>query len=383
MRDEVKVPNRDSESLFKHCPKLEKIRFCTSRSNSFKWAVEKRDLLVGSDSSLSSTLDIKLPPLREVYAKCQKVSALRVVNDIIYAFQNTIRVIDVEETLFRKPCRVPLNWDWLLPNLVKIQIQFVDFTLFDLESLNFCPSLKELRLISHSKECGSSPEFGPVLRLPNLRRISLLNGICYKFNFASLKHSPLLETILLFENGSFSPIRPSDSPCWAWTWDWELLYLKSLILIGESATLFQFHLLDSCPRLEHLNLNIGKYHQTLTLNEILRTDVPTECLSHVVPRKEISRKCMYRFTGFEISGETLSALLQRYMLHVTEIHLVSLKGVTSADVINATQKLPRIRYVHSTLTLTDADIEQNDMYLVVSKKHGKGWRCGSVNYMMR
>ncbi|KAK9717521.1 hypothetical protein K7432_006127 [Basidiobolus ranarum] len=384
MRDEVKKPHWDSDSLIQRCPKLEKICFCPSRSNSFKWAVEKRDLLVDSGSSLSSTPDIKLPPLREVYAKCQKISALLIVQDIIYAFPNTIRVISVEETFFRNPYLAPLSWDWLLPNLVKIQIHFVDFTLFNLESLNFCPSLKELGLISHSRERGSSPEFGPVLRLPNLRKISLLNGICYKFNFASLKNSPLLETGFFFENGSSSPIRPSDPPCWTWNWDWKLPHLKNLTLIGESATLFQFRLLDSCPRLEQLSLNIGEYHRTLTLNEILNTDVSTECVSHVVPVHKISCKYKeFRLTGFKISGETLSALLQRYMLHVTEIHLDKLVGLTSTDIINVTQKLPHIRYVHSTLTLTNADIDQNKMYLAESKKYGEVWRCGFVNYMMR
>ncbi|KAK9717524.1 hypothetical protein K7432_006130 [Basidiobolus ranarum] len=383
MRDRGEIPYWDSASLFRRCTKLEKVSFCPSGLDSFKWAVKKRALLLNSDCSVTSTSEVKLPPLQEVYMVCKNFAALRIVEDIIYAFRNTIRKITVVDKHYVfSP--TPLSWDWLLPNLVKIHMIIVDLTLFDLESLNLCPSLEELCITTRCRRDDTVAEFGPILRLPNLRSLTLLNRISHEFNFGSLEYSPLLETIMLWDTSASLPTRPSDSPCWTWTWDWKLPHLKELKLNGESAALFQFRLLDSCPLLEKIFLDTIEYHRTLSLNEMLGTNLSSEGMLKIVPRNEISRKCKeFYLTGYEISGETLFALLQRYLADVTEIHLLELDGLTSTDVINATQKLPHIRYVHSTLTLTDADIQQNEMYLLECRKHGKVWRCGSVNYIMR
>ncbi|KAK9766328.1 hypothetical protein K7432_004677 [Basidiobolus ranarum] len=385
------IQDWDSASLFQRCPKLEKIRFSPSRPDSFKWAVERRNLLIKSGSTSSCTPDIKLAPLQDVDILCKHCAALPTVQDIFYAFRNTIKSINVVDNQTTGLDPDPLCWDWLLPNLVKIKISEADFSLFDLQSLNLCPSLEELYLISKYEYRSSSTvaEFGPVLKLPNLRKIQLEYGISYKFNFASLKYSPLLEKLILLEKGSSLPIRATDSPCWTWTWDWKLPRLRELLLIGESAVLFQFRLLDSCPPLEHLRLSTEGYHRSLPLDEILRADspLPSESASQAALRNEFSGKSKFFLYGvWDISGGTLSALLQRYLPHVTEIQLVDFEGLTIRDIINATQKLPHIQYVHSTLSISDADIEQHGMHLKETKRHAMTWRCvavvGSVNYVM-
>ncbi|KAK9766799.1 hypothetical protein K7432_003851 [Basidiobolus ranarum] len=185
----------DSASLFQRYPKLENASFKSLQSNSFKWAVERRDLYINS----GTVSDSKPPPLQYVDISCQHCAALPIVQDI--------------------------------------------------------------------------------------------NRICYRFNFGSLEYSPLLETIDLLETGTSLPIRPLHAPCWTWTWDWKLPRLKKLSLVGESAVLFQFHLLDSCPLQDYLGLNNGRYRRTLALNEILRTDLSTEYVSQIVPRNEINHKC--------------------------------------------------------------------------------------------
>ncbi|KAK9717525.1 hypothetical protein K7432_006131 [Basidiobolus ranarum] len=162
MRDKGGIPNWDSASLFQRSPKLEKVSFCPSGPDSFKWAVKKRALLLDSDCSSSSTSEIKLPPLQEVYVVCKNFAALRIVEDIIYAFQNTIRKIIVVDTHYIEFSPTPLSWDWLLPNLVKIHMIFVDLTMFDLESLNLCPSLEELSLIDVYEEGSSDPNISQI-----------------------------------------------------------------------------------------------------------------------------------------------------------------------------------------------------------------------------
>ncbi|KAK3832022.1 MAG: hypothetical protein J3R72DRAFT_454391 [Linnemannia gamsii] len=53
-----------------------------------------------------------------------------------------------------------------------------------------------------------------------------------------------------------------------WTWDWHLPNLTSLKLNGEVAFRFEFQMLDGCPALESLHLNIrqiqGEYHRVLS-----------------------------------------------------------------------------------------------------------------------
>ncbi|KAK9717523.1 hypothetical protein K7432_006129 [Basidiobolus ranarum] len=347
----------DWMSFVQHCPKLEKIQFFMPGPDSFKWAVERRALRVDSGLCLNNAADIKLPPLRDVDMECMFVSSLPTFRDIIYAFRDTLRNIIVKEHFLIRA--ESLKWDWFLPSLVKIQIENADLTLFDFESLNFCPSLEELYLIRSRCKIDSVTEFGPVLRLPNLRKIQLEFGTSYKFNFTSLEYSPLLESLTLSNDGS-SILRSTDSPCSTWTWDCRLPHLKSLWLVGEPAALFQFRLLDSCPLLENLSLNLGDYHRTLTLNEILKTDVSTEHVSEVISRNEISRKRKtFYLHGFKISGETLFALLQRYMTHFADIRLYKLGDLTSTDIINATQKLAHVRDVKLSFSLTGAEIQHN------------------------
>ncbi|KAK9717520.1 hypothetical protein K7432_006126, partial [Basidiobolus ranarum] len=161
-----------------------------------------RALLLDSDCTVSSTSEVKLPPLQEVYVLCKNFAVVRIVKDIFYVLQNTLWKITVINNHFDELSPQPLSWDWLLSNLVKNHIIFVELVLFDLESLNLCPSLEELYLIGYVENASSSPvaAFRPVLKLPKLQFITLYNRICNRFNFGSLEYSPLLETIDIFHN---------------------------------------------------------------------------------------------------------------------------------------------------------------------------------------
>ncbi|KAK9766794.1 hypothetical protein K7432_003846 [Basidiobolus ranarum] len=379
-----RIQNWDSASFFKRCPKLEKIRFSSFRSDSFKWAVERRASLTASRPESISSVDNELPPLQDVEMLCMKLAILLIVQDIIDAFRNTIRSITVKDGKPIEHDPEPLGWDWLLPNLVKIDITEADFSLFDYESLNLCPSLKELSLIGkyEYRRRSTVTRFGPILKLPKLRKIHLEFGISYKFNFNSLQYSPLLESLTLCEVGSSLPIRSADSPCW--TWNWNMPCLKKIDLTGESAFLFQFGLLDSCPPLECLKLNTGEYHRSLSMDEIPRIDSPllSESVSLVGPRNVFSGKSTFELCGeWELSEKALTALLQRYMLHVTHIDLGDTEGLTALEVINATKNLPHVIDVSSTLCLTDDDIEQTGMDMTDFFQYGIG-TIGSVDYRM-
>ncbi|KAK9766796.1 hypothetical protein K7432_003848 [Basidiobolus ranarum] len=393
------IQDWDSLSLLQRCPKLEKIHFSSTEPNSFRWAVERRDSLIDPDSSSSNQSVIKLPPLQDVDIMYENCAALPNVQDIIYAFRNTIKSIAVNED---RPTGVgpePLCWDWLLPNLVKLRIEQVDFSLFDFGSLNFCPSLEKICLVSKcehshrgrdiSRSSGNVTEFGPALRLPNLRKIRLEHEVSYQFNFDSLKYSPLLESLTITESGLCLPIRLENSACWAWTWDWNLPHLKRLDLEGESAFLFQFRLLESCPPLEYLSLSMRKYHRVLSLDEIPNTNSSFRS-KYVIPEvsdNELIQGPTFKLNGWwELTGETLYVLSRRYMSHVTYIDLIGTEGLTLLDVIYATHTLPRARFVHSTLYLTNDDLENNPMLSRSYTRYGKGWefRCSvdSVDYLI-
>ncbi|KAK9762142.1 hypothetical protein K7432_012413 [Basidiobolus ranarum] len=385
------IQDWDSASLFQRCPKLEKIRFNPSQANSFRWAAEKRAILMDSGSESNNVLDDKLAPLQDVDMMCKHCPALPIVQDIVYAFRYTIKNITAVDNHHSRLDPDPLCWDWLLPNLVKIHIREADLSLFDFGSLNMCPSLEELHLTDKYAYRSSSTvtEFGPVLMLPNLRKIRLEFGMSAKFDFGSLQYSPLLESLILHETGSSLPLRSADSPCWTWSWDWDLPNLKELYLSGEAAVLFQFRLLDSCPPLERLRLSIEGFHRSLSLDEIPQTDLslPLGPADQAGLRDIPNCKSLFFLNGgWELSGKTLSAILQRYMPHVTEIQLTDTLELTVADVINVTQKLNHVQYVYSTLCLTDTDIEQSGMHVKDSGRPSTGWRCmgtiDSVTYHM-
>ncbi|KAK9703119.1 hypothetical protein K7432_010890 [Basidiobolus ranarum] len=380
----------DSASLLQRCPKLERASFNLTRPNTFQWAVERRDLLIESGSDLSSTSDVKLPPLQEVSMVSTDCSALPVVQDIAYAFRNTIRNIHVRYDPLTEVDPDLLSWDWLLPNLVRIELS-ADLSLFDFGSLNFCPLLEELCLFDQREGDGNSAvtEFGPIIRLPKIQIIRLTGEISFKFNFGSLNHSPLLRAAMIRESGLSFPTRPPDSPNSTWTWNWHLQHLSTLDLTEEAAFLFQFRLLDSCPPLTRLSLSIDRHHRSLSLNEIIGANIssPTEYTSETGSRKKPRQRSMFALEGnWELSGETLAAILQRYMSHVTDIRIACKEGLTGMDIIHATQKLAHIYYVRTSLCITDADVERLGMDVKESNSSGVQWGCNgivdSVRYSM-
>ncbi|KAK9766793.1 hypothetical protein K7432_003845 [Basidiobolus ranarum] len=385
--DQRRIDDWDSASFFKRCPKLEKIRFTSFRSNSFKWAVERRTLLTASGSESIISVDSKLPPLQDLEMLCRGLDALPIVQDIIYAFRNTIRRITVKDDKPFGQYPKPLCWDWLLPNLVKLHIDGADFTLFFLGSLNVCPSLEELCLISkndfHDRRIIT--KFGPILKLPKLRKIRLMHMISYEFNFGSLLYSPLLESLTLFETRSSLPLRPTYWTC-TWTWDWYMPRLKVVNLTGESAFLFQFGLLDSCPPLECLILNTRSHRRSLSMDDIPRINLPLPIRSGPVRRARqtdgFRNKVTFGLRGkWKLSRKMLSTLIQRYMLHVTHFDLTDIEGLTALDIIIATQNLPHVVDVRSTACLTNDDILQTGMDVRNVPYYGVG-EIGSVKYRM-
>ncbi|KAK9766792.1 hypothetical protein K7432_003844 [Basidiobolus ranarum] len=378
----------DSISFLQRCPKLEKVRFNPTQPNTFKWAVKRRDLLTASDLELGRSSTSKLVPLQDVHMQCQYCTSLSIVQDIVYAFRNTIKSITVEEHLHPRfhfnP--EPLRWDWLLPNLVKIHIDETDFTLFDFGSLNLCPSLEDLHLTGGygDIDCDVIPEFGPILKLPNLRNIQLEYEISFQFDLASLQYSPLLETLIisndvpLSEDDESPMIRPTDSPCWEWTWDWYLPHLKRMDLTGESAFLFQFRFISSCPSLQYLRLDTDEYERSMSLDQIARTGVllPSAYKNQV---NEVKHRFEFALQGrWEMSKYTLHVLLLQYMPHVTDIDFSCANRIDPLGVIDVTQKLSHVRNVTFNLACHDPDIEDTLKYL---SEHGRG-TFGSVNYTM-
>ncbi|KAK9766798.1 hypothetical protein K7432_003850 [Basidiobolus ranarum] len=367
-------------SLFQRCPKLENVSFKSLQSNSFKWAVERRYLCINS----GTVSDSKLPPLQYVNVKCQHCAALPMVQDILYAFRNTVKSIVAIETEFSGLNPEPLCWDWLLPNLVQIHISGADLSLFEIEALNLCSSLEDLNLTDKYVYRSSSTvtECSPVLKLPKLRKIQLMCTTCYKFNFDSLKYSPLLESLILFEMNSALPIRPS---CLSWTWDWRLPHLKVLDLTGEPAILFQFRLLDSCPPLQRLRLETGGYCRELSLEEILSTDtyLRSESVNRVASRCVFSRDPEFFLCGkWKLSEKTLSALLLRYMPHVKTMKFADIEGLTVSDVIRITQQLSHAKFVSFYILLNDADIKQLGMELISWNNRDCRLCIGSIEYTM-
>ncbi|KAG0339729.1 hypothetical protein BG000_001467 [Podila horticola] len=57
-----------------------------------------------------------------------------------------------------------------------------------------------------------------------------------------------------------------------WTWDWYLPHLKDLALTGEFALRFQFRMLQGCPSVESLSLNIMSTNEDQVVRELTDAD---------------------------------------------------------------------------------------------------------------
>ncbi|KAG0298717.1 hypothetical protein BGZ98_000110 [Dissophora globulifera] len=197
------------------------------------------------------------------------------LKDICSVFNSTLETIHVRTLWAVDKFDLSIFCD--MPRLTILDIHLNRNCAF-LNSASFlkgCQSIRILRLVDNEPST-NEVSGGPVVlqeawHLPHLKTLTLVGTICEGFNYESLMHSPEIETIRMEHTIDDIGVRKISEEYQAhlsrasWSWNWDLPRLSSMMLKGQPAHLFRFCLLQGCPRLQELQLDLGSVPRTVSM----------------------------------------------------------------------------------------------------------------------
>ncbi|KAK5821561.1 hypothetical protein F5H01DRAFT_411302 [Linnemannia elongata] len=298
----------NGQSFLQECRGLRRLTVNDFRAGAFKWAVqEKRDLErtdrtigIGNSFLEQSVLSPNevLPPAHRIQGlvPLERISFLQPsvtcasdIDDIIFAFNQTLRHIKVcGQIQTDQPKSTPIGQTWIdLPVLTYLRVDLdTERLVVDQQLLSRCPNLTTLRLkdMTLNYSCQDIVACQPA-RLYHLDYLNLSGWAALTFDPTTLSSAKRLKTLKIrvrpwcFKNGIFSGFIPPveelhqsygiqtrSAPTTTasvpvvirtrWTWDWQLPLLTRLYLSSEFAFLFEFKMLHGCPALKYLRLDI-------------------------------------------------------------------------------------------------------------------------------
>ncbi|KAK3845527.1 MAG: hypothetical protein J3R72DRAFT_31445 [Linnemannia gamsii] len=387
----------NNQSILQRFRSLKSLDLSDFRAGTFNWAVqEKRELeraggITASDithagrGSLASEEALTpthwthgLVPLERVYIKRQTVTCADDIDDLAFAFSETLKRIRVsaESPLLKyRPKSISIGKGWVnLPALTLLTLQVdSDRLVLDPRLLTHCPNLAFLRLNdmsrdyqcrdivpclpTHLKRLGclqlggwSALTFDPVT-LSSTRSLKTMKIRVQPWcgeNRDVIGYIPAVEELNQSYGIQYGPATTASDSAPAmirsrWTWDWELPLLTRLYLSSEFAYLFEFKVLHGCPALEHLHLDIssatpGEHRRVVSEADFL---APTNnSWSTLLPTsQQPSSKCLclpsltYLILGGEwvIDNTVMHRLLTKVFPGVKELTLKWWNTITTLE----------------------------------------------------
>lgn len=297
--DEWYGPALTDPGFLQRCQSLRHLHCRMLHPEIFKWAVQIRQEI----ASGANMDHVSLPPLETVRLWTHRGPFGSALDDIALAFGPTLKRLMIHRV--NAPLStIQLGYQWHLSVITEVSTYFT-VVIIDIDPtfLNRCPTL---RIVSMHDALDNYrvrevvtflPANLPILYLLNLTGTPALSfhpdtlHSTKELRFLALKHSqagrvsyiPSLfeleeaEQVLGqdTEHGSGSLDSDDQSP-WIprpkWTWDWYLPNLKDLVLTGEFALRFQFRMLQGCPSIESLSLNIMSTNHEQVVRELTEAD---------------------------------------------------------------------------------------------------------------
>ncbi|KAG0287738.1 hypothetical protein BGZ96_008368 [Linnemannia gamsii] len=307
---------RRNRQFLQRCRSLQSLFTEPLGEGAFTWAVqEKRDFESGQEAHLEDGL----MPLRNIYLRESEDEQLTdELNDIAVAFSQTLMSI----TLAMSPKQwhpsqtMNIGQGWVnLPVLTDLMINATRNRLFmDPQLLQHCPNLKNASFTDHTSQY-LWEDIVPCqpAELPKLELLRLIGTSSLTFHPDTLHSTPALSHMFIEtcadDAGRFfipeteelqrsfgmncdttitqeGPEPPNIIARPLWTWDWHLPNLHHLSLSAEFAYMFQFKMLQGCPALRSLDLNMETSNEGVQ-RVISNSDMFLPCADPAAPKQAI------------------------------------------------------------------------------------------------
>ncbi|KAF9908950.1 hypothetical protein EC991_009250 [Linnemannia zychae] len=344
----------NNQSILQRCRSLNRLDLLNFRAGAFKWAVqEKRELgwtgrvasavksdggqgvLVLKEEGLETRQTHSLVPLERVYIKQQLIKSGDDIDDIAFAFNQTLKHFEVSAQppfLRNRSKLIHVGRGWVdLPALTLLNLEVdSDHLVLEPRLLTHCPNLKFLVLsdMSRAYQCKDVAPCLPT-SLEQLGSLQLNGWPALAFDPATLSSTTRLEIMKIrvqpWRVESSDPMKGYIPPVEElnesygiqnesaatpigsvltiirprWTWDWELPLLTQLHLSSEFAYLFKFKVLYGCPALEQLHLDIS----STSPREHTRVISDSDLVASISNIKAVNRLLLPSLSFLSLSGE--------------------------------------------------------------------------------
>ncbi|KAG0013105.1 hypothetical protein BGZ81_001236 [Podila clonocystis] len=353
------------QAFLQRCQNLRALQLLVSDPQLFSWAV--------AAPSASLTLEQRAsPPSKLQDLNLRLHTGTNVLKSAAAAYGQSLRKLKVRaEAQAAHHKAVDYVGNWSLPLVRKIEIEVTPMSIVRLDDFSECHRLETLKLTVNdrsglaccSKTVDNSVRLAPVWKLPNMKTLQLHGMAALQFNFNSLEYCPNLETLRLITDLSFSMttipcllhnndraqahnssgIDSSQQKAWQKT-GWSLPKLRTLDLVGPPSSAFCLDWLEGCPALACLKLtSFNEHHPNVLLcrnddsTAIQTTSPMDDQLTDLQTRLRLDSRltCVTLDGLWIISEETLLKFLTNYAPRVTELRVdrIDQDPVPSADTL--------------------------------------------------
>ncbi|KAF9902312.1 hypothetical protein EC991_005052 [Linnemannia zychae] len=318
-----------AQEILAQCRSLKELSMLSVGKDAFKWAVQEKKALLdrlcrnGEGAKLflqestasphfNSHQDThRLVPLSSI--RIEDFSRTEVIDDIAFAFSQTLESLTVRKysNLDLLQPRFQIGRGWIdLPLLTKLCLQgYWDRLEIERDLLSHLPSLVCLEMIDSTTDydCSDIVSCFAAL-LTSLEELELAGWPALTFHPGTLSSTRRIKTLLITtepeeddtryippleelelsfggkvmetsaasdEGGATTAAGSLVNNRPQWSWDWQLPFLETLKLTSEFAFRFQFRMLQGCPSLRSLSLDIFTYgddhERVLTAEDLFMT----------------------------------------------------------------------------------------------------------------
>ncbi|KAG0283295.1 hypothetical protein BGZ96_012342 [Linnemannia gamsii] len=428
----------NDQPLLQRCRTLKRLLVDNIHAGTFRWAAqEKRDFdQTGKSTAVDNRhghrgalmLEGTSPPLHETQSlvpleriEIRQLADPRIddINDILFAFQHSLKSLSITalvDVSLDLPRSIHLEKGWVdLPVLSHLILNMgLNRLVVGSQALSHCPNLVLLRLSDWTLEYSCQDIIPcPPVHLDQLDVLHLSGWPALTFNPTTLSSVTKLTSLIIqvqpryyvhVARGFIPPLEELDRSYGflndsetamddlvlgmvrpLWTWDWHLPLLTSLNLSSEFALFFEFKMLNGCPALKTLILDIQsstpEEHTRficdgdlwISAEDSARYDESSALSSSPSTQPTTEFICAPALAHLELGGEwviesdIMPAFLTDLFPELTDVYLNGWNMTTLESLLELVRAMPST-YDHS-VSLHVSDLSGEDMY-----------RLGIVNY---
>ncbi|KAG0196542.1 hypothetical protein BGX28_010000 [Mortierella sp. GBA30] len=352
---------------------------------SFEWAVEEKKQRFTAIKE--GTSPKPLTPVQIVQTTSNPGCIQHDIQDPAYAFSDTLRVLMVNNLLSSKSTpstAQPLNigQGWFLPQLRALVLVSVDAPLkIAPDTFRGCLALEIISLKDGVAEYNTQDiQTWRPAELPNLTELTLEGIPAASFHPSILHSTPRLEYLeIQIHHDSYECYIPRVEELVAasrplWSWDWHLPHLTTITLSAEFAYRFQFRMLQGCPSLESLSLDLfprtTDHARVLHIADLVCTSTEQSVEESQQQEHHVQ---VPKLRNLDIVGQWhfqdhfLSTLLQRVTPNITGLNIGGCSGYDLKGLVDASRDLRKLRYCMSSVEMDEEDVKQAGLV--------KGWQA--------